>query len=908
MAEIEDDYDDESCLSNDEEDQKIQRLDQTVPGAGGSVPLSTPIHINKHEPPLAVIRQEDTGSEVSGSTNKTNKQFLTTTDHSPQLSTTDHSPRALPSFPDTSTCMWTSSHAANCPSEDRSCSLVNVLMRPNKNDHNRALIRLSLWSVIDGHGGGCVATYASEVLLPLLAASVSRSLDCLIVDRGVCTVNGELRDANALDLDGLIRTSDRSRVNPNSIHYRSPCETDDAGEGDNENAIPLGISETDTLAHQDEDPPSIAAEASVASPILPRATDAAHSVSSAKTSVKTSASNSHTDAPVGTHSPSEVAKITKAITESFLAVDEGWINSIDPVATHQSSCQSNGRWNAGACALVVFTVQRLEWTSASIENRRFGTKGLDMRDDASENRDAARRRMLDYAAKVKSASSVSTISSSSSMLTATDPNGSLSFESEVTETEDDDASHVAEKSARKTFDPVPPPSIKQTVILTPDGCQCHVYKSHEAMLYTAHVGDCRAVLLGSAPPRTIKVGPVGDSSTDHPDTTDDESSYHSSDETECLSSSDHDAESSDEEDADFKTGRVSITAPPHLKYMRRPARRPRCRSRRDMGNHAPFVALPPLRPDGLSSEESESETECSSAVIRTKFQQAGRGADGNNSDGSSKQSSEFSYGSSDSSPPLVLAAHVRPIDLTKDHSAYNPTEVSAVLRRCNNAPRAISAGVGGGIKRVAGSLAVTRALGDAYLKTPRLSFAPFARHAPYITAQPEVSCRMLTKNGDRVLVLATDGVWERCTGEDVLRWIRNYTAERIADAGRRSNRRWGTERLSQDSVDNDDPQDSPNPNDDDAGASVGQKRDRNSPVSTSNNKKRKVMPRGSHRHSFPGKATAADVIVRRVLNKVRRARNMSSIDALMALPKGRARRSKHDDITASVIDLSKFVS
>ena len=60
---------------------------------------------------------------------------------------------------------------------------------------------------------------------------------------------------------------------------------------------------------------------------------------------------------------------------------------------------------------------------------------------------------------------------------------------------------------------------------------------------------------------------------------------------------------------------------------------------------------------------------------------------------------------------------------------------------------------------------------------------------------------------------------------------------------------------------------------------------------------------GSHRGS-----TVADVIVRRVLNKVRRARNISSLHALMSLPPGRARRSKHDDITASVVDLSAFVS
>ena len=83
-------------------------------------------------------------------------------------------------------------------------------------------------------------------------------------------------------------------------------------------------------------------------------------------------------------------------------------------------------------------------------------------------------------------------------------------------------------------------------------------------------------------------------------------------------------------------------------------------------------------------------------------------------------------------------------------------------------------------KPVAGSLAVTRALGDAYLKTPRLSFFPYKRHAPYITARPEVNCRVLTKGADRILTLASDGVWERASGDDVLRWVRNYYNARIA--------------------------------------------------------------------------------------------------------------------------------
>jgi hypothetical protein len=306
------------------------------------------------------------------------------------------SPMSLPHFRDPHISMWTASHAANCPTEDRSASLVNLLLQPLPPNFDsetqlpplepdyKTLIRLNLWGVVDGHGGGCVATYASEVLLPHIAASVSRMLGCAIVSRGTCTVNGQLRDANALDLDGLIKTSDRSHGNPNSIHYRSPFERSDSEDENDLEAEGTNLSELDeastavpaTTAQERKQIASLVkAQAAVASStsslaptIMPRRKSKAAesemlgvdaSVSSVKTSVKTAASPANRDALVGTHSPQEVAAITRAIAESFLAVDEGWINSIDPVATHQTSCQNNGRWNSGACALVVFTIQRL---------------------------------------------------------------------------------------------------------------------------------------------------------------------------------------------------------------------------------------------------------------------------------------------------------------------------------------------------------------------------------------------------------------------------------------------------------------------------------------------------------------------------------------------------------------------
>jgi serine/threonine protein phosphatase PrpC len=828
---------------------------------------------------------------------------------------TDHLPKSLPTFRDPNACMWTSSHAANSPSEDRSGSLVNVLLRPDHEEPDKppCLVRLSLWSVVDGHGGGCVATYVSEVLLPYIAASISRALDCSIVDRGTCMVNGELRDANALDLDGLIQTSDRNRAGPNSIHYRSPFEgsedeeeegvgEQDAEEGDGEQDAGELFEEEESLANRIS--PSIHAPIATitTTPSMPRNLSA-NSVSSVKTSVKTIASHLAGMGPVGTHSPSEVAKITRAITESFLAVDEGWINSIDPIATHQTSCQTNGRWNAGACALVVFTVQRLEWTLTGSVGKKAGVVGVNQYQDTSHNKDAARRRMLDYANKGKCISSLSTVSSASSVVTnAEDGAAESSFESELTE-DDYDGGDKEDPKTQSQNDLPRPPFSEETLIKTPGGCACHSYRAHDAMLYTAHVGDCRAVLLGSAPPRTIKVGlvPGADpsSSTEHSDTTDDESSYHSSDETECLSSSDHEAESSDDEELSFK--RRKLSTPPYLNFMRRPARRQLRRSPRDPGHHAPFVALPPLERDELPSDE-ESETEGENKVPRVhRFRRdTVRNADDN-----------FSMSTQDTrqmSPTLHLAPFTRPIDLTTDHSAYNPAEVSAVLRRSNNAPKAISAGVGGGIKRVAGSLAVTRAFGDAYLKTPRLSFSPYKNFAPYITSRPEVNCRLLTKDGDRVLIVATDGVWERCNGEDVMRWVKKYSAEKMAEAERRSNRRRGiaSERPSQDE------NGTPAPSSPKVADAVGQKRGLRSPAAVE--RKRNLLARRGRRLPISSQASVgavssvADMIVRRVLNRVRRARNMTSLHALMTLPKGRARRSKHDDITASVVDLTAFVS
>jgi len=131
------------------------------------------------------------------------------------------------------------------------------------------------------------------------------------------------------------------------------------------------------------------------------------------------------------------------------------------------------------------------------------------------------------------------------------------------------------------------------------------------------------------------------------------------------------------------------------------------------------------------------------------------------------------------------------IPLTTDHNCYNPIEVDAVRSRCPNDRNAIRASRndmmvirqrgGTAIKRVAGSLAVTRAIGDVYLKDPRYAPEEFRNHVPYITAEAETSARALSED-DCFVVLASDGIWEISTNEDVVGWAADFLARKLSDA------------------------------------------------------------------------------------------------------------------------------
>jgi hypothetical protein len=159
-----------------------------------------------------------------------------------------------------------------------------------------------------------------------------------------------------------------------------------------------------------------------------------------------------------------------------------------------------------------------------------------------------------------------------------------------------------------------------------------------------------------------------------------------------LSSSDHDAESSDEDDPKFERNNGVAKTHPIPKVHATPCAAAELLITTRNGQSCTIcrTSSPSDFPHS-SSEDSESDSETLARPVKpVRISEFVHDSDDNSNESSLICGCHLS-------PPLQLAI-TRPIDLTTDHSAYNPSEVSAVLRRCNDAPRAISTSVGGGIR------------------------------------------------------------------------------------------------------------------------------------------------------------------------------------------------------------------
>ncbi|CAI4212509.1 unnamed protein product [Parascedosporium putredinis] len=124
--------------------------------------------------------------------------------------------------------------------------------------------------------------------------------------------------------------------------------------------------------------------------------------------------------------------------------------------------------------------------------------------------------------------------------------------------------------------------------------------------------------------------------------------------------------------------------------------------------------------------------------------------------------------------------------LSVDQTGSNPEEEARMRALHPDEPHVIQHG------RVLGGLEPTRAFGDASYKwtrevTDRLKKHFFARSSnrlltpPYVTAEPVVTTTQIRPDKGDFLVLATDGLWEMLTNDEVVglvgRWIETQQAQ-----------------------------------------------------------------------------------------------------------------------------------
>eukprot|EP00939_MAST-03C_sp_MAST-3C-sp1_P004747 g4747.t1 len=136
--------------------------------------------------------------------------------------------------------------------------------------------------------------------------------------------------------------------------------------------------------------------------------------------------------------------------------------------------------------------------------------------------------------------------------------------------------------------------------------------------------------------------------------------------------------------------------------------------------------------------------------------------------------------------------------LSRDHKCSDAEEAATVRLRCTSDRRPIRRRrddrgfdtVEDTFRlplRVAGSLAVTRAVGDSYLKVKELSYPPYANHVPYLQypCRAEISSHAIPRDSDCILVLASDGLWDHLDCDLVTAHITEYRSQndgRVAGA------------------------------------------------------------------------------------------------------------------------------
>jgi len=122
--------------------------------------------------------------------------------------------------------------------------------------------------------------------------------------------------------------------------------------------------------------------------------------------------------------------------------------------------------------------------------------------------------------------------------------------------------------------------------------------------------------------------------------------------------------------------------------------------------------------------------------------------------------------------------HWTVVQLSEDHRLDNENEKKRVVMDHPGETDIVKDG------RVKGSLMPTRGLGDFAFKLkclkPVLIKSDSSWNPPYITADPEVVQHKLN-SGDKFLVIASDGLWEQFSNEEVVSMVSMFLQENSSD-------------------------------------------------------------------------------------------------------------------------------
>ena len=141
------------------------------------------------------------------------------------------------------------------------------------------------------------------------------------------------------------------------------------------------------------------------------------------------------------------------------------------------------------------------------------------------------------------------------------------------------------------------------------------------------------------------------------------------------------------------------------------------------------------------------------------------------------------------------------IPLSEDQTGSNPSEAARLRAEHPGEPYVVRNG------RVLGQLEPSRAFGDAVYKWSRETQDKIKRHflgktphqflqtPPYVTAEPVVTNTQIEPGKGDFVVLATDGLWEMLTNEEVVGLVGQWIEKQTSASSKSSSTAWLTWRV-----------------------------------------------------------------------------------------------------------------